>query len=85
MGWIKNWWQFMTNTTFGGAAFSYGKMISRSRHPAHTDFSFRRTLCFNDASRLIPETQFCLRAADRGPRHQHKGWGAGTPAAALPV
>lgn len=80
MGWIKTWWQFMTSITFCGSAFSYGIIISLSQHPAHTDFSFHRTLCFNDASCLIPEMQFYLHAADNGPCDQHKGSRTGTPA-----
>lgn len=48
----------MTNTTFCGAAFSYGIILSLSQHPARTDFSSHRMPCFNEASRLIPEMQF---------------------------
>lgn len=79
MGWIQAWWQFMINTTFCGSAFSYGIIISLSQHPAHTDFSFHNTLCFNDASCLIPEMRFYLHAADNVPRDQHKGLHAGSP------
>lgn len=66
----------MANITFCGSAFSYGIIISLSQHPAHTDFSFHRTLCFNDASCLIPE----IHATDNGSYDQNKGSRAGTPA-----
>lgn len=84
MGWIQAWWQFMINTTFCGSAFSYGIIISLSQHPAHTDFSFHRTLCFNDASCLIPEMRFYLHTADNGPRDQHKGSCVGCPSGRAP-
>lgn len=80
MGWIKTWWQFMPKTAFCGSAFSYGIIISLSQHPARTDFTFHRTLCFNDASCLIPEMQFYLHDADNGSCDQHKGSRAGAPA-----
>lgn len=56
----------MINSTFCGSAFSSGITISLSQHTAHTHFSFHRTLCFNDASRLIPEMQFCFHTTDNG-------------------
>lgn len=76
----------MINSTFCGSAFSSGIIISLSKHTAHTHFSFHRTLCFNDASCLIPEIQFCLHTTDNGLESTERlAWGHPSSSTARPV